>query len=105
MVAENQRILDSGIKLNGPGPGLRVSAWNQSAKVVDNVAASKNQDAMIAQLLDLLPQAIVVPRRAVIVETQLENRDVGIGEKMNQDAPGSVIESPFLGLHRMICSQ
>ena len=64
------------------------------AQVVDDVAAADDQHPVPAQRRQPRAQFEVVVPGLGRVDGQLHHRDVGRGEHMRQDRPGSVVEAP-----------
>jgi hypothetical protein len=67
-------------------------------QVVDNVAAGDDQDAAVAQRCQLGPELEVIVERLRRVDRQLDDGDVGVGERVDENRPGPVIDPPAVGV-------
>src|ERR1700735_3200310 len=64
------------------------------SKVVHDVAATDDEDALTTQRVQLRTQIEVVLERQLGIDRELQDRYVGGGEHVDQYRPGAVVDSP-----------
>lgn len=101
VVALPNPIADRGIKSTCPSKRLyRPPIPDISVQVVDNIAATEDEDALVPQRRQTLPYRIMEFGRLGRINAQLHHGHIGIGKYVAQDRPCTVIEPPRLvGLH------
>ncbi len=65
-----------------------------AAQVVDDVAAAHDEVALLAQAGELLAELVGGVLGDVAVDGELDDGDVGLGEDVDEDAPGAVVDAP-----------
>lgn len=65
-----------------------------AAQVVDNVAASHDEVALLAQAGELLAELVGGVLGDVAVDGELDDGDVGLWEDVDEDAPRAVVDAP-----------
>lgn len=65
-----------------------------AAQVVDDVAATHDEVALLAQAGELLAELVGGVLGDVAVDGELDDGDVGLGEDVDEDAPRAVVDAP-----------
>lgn len=90
-------LLDSGfdgcIEAVGGRGAVLVLPFDE-AQVVDDVAAAHDEVAFRAQGGELLAELVRLARIDEAVDGELDDGDVGLGEDVDEDAPGAVVDAP-----------
>jgi hypothetical protein len=66
-------------------------------EIVDQVSAARDQDAFSAQLGKHPTDLEMKGRRLGLIDTELDDRDIGIGIDVAKHGPSPVIEPPARG--------
>lgn len=86
-----------GLEIDPPGGGGAGGVVPvEGGDVVDQVSAGEDKNPLLSQRLQLLAEPKVFLRSLAHIDTELNDRHVGAGVDVTQDAPGAVIEPPDL---------
>lgn len=90
-------LLDGGfyriVEAVGGGISVLVLPFD-AAQVVDDIAAAHDEVALLAQAGELLAELVGGVLCDVAVDGELDDGDVGLGEDVDEDAPGTVVDAP-----------
>ena len=85
--------LDGIVEAVGGGVAVLVLPLDK-AQVVDDVAAAHDEAALLAKAGELLAEFVRLARIEEAVDGELDDGDVGLGEDVDEDAPGAVVDAP-----------
>ena len=92
-----QQLSDPSLKRNRPGKGLlHVPAPCVRVKVMDEVTASDDKNAVLAQNCQSLAKVKVERSRLRFVNTELNNRNVCERIDVAEDRPCTVVQAPSI---------
>src|SRR5690606_29798138 len=87
------------VGLNGPviteGITVETSEVDQP-QVMYHVSTANNQHPFTAKLTDLLGQFVMILCRLGVVDTHLNNRDIGLWIEMLVHTPNTMVEPPII---------
>lgn len=93
VIARLDGRLDGRIKAVGGGIAVFILPFDE-AQVVDDVAAAHDEEALLAEAGELLAELVRPARVDEAVDGELDDGDVGLGEDVDEDAPGAVVDAP-----------
>ena len=93
VIARFDSRLDGLVEAVGGGIAVLVLPFD-AAQVVDDVAAAHDEVALLAEAGELLAEFVRLARVDEAVDGELDDGDVGLGEDVDEDAPGAVVDAP-----------
>lgn len=93
VIARFDGRLDGFVEAVGGGVAVFILPFDE-AQVVDDVAAAHDEIALLAKAGELLAELVRLARVDEAVDGELDNGDVGLGEDVDEDAPGTVVDAP-----------
>ena len=95
VLAGEDQLAGAGLEADGPIEGLHgMAAPGVGVEVVDEVPAAHHEDAFVAQGGEPAAEVVVERARLRLVDGELDDGDVGLGEGVAEDGPGPVVEPP-----------
>ena len=93
VIAHFDGRLDGLVEAVGGGIAVFIFPFD-AAQVVDDVAATHDEVALLAQDGELLAELVGGALGDVAVDGELDDGDVGLGEDVDEDAPRAVVDAP-----------
>lgn len=93
VIARLDGRFDGRIKAVGGGIAVFILPFDE-AQVVDDVAAAHDEVALLAEAGEPLAELVRLARIDEAVDGKLDDGDVGLGEDVDEDAPGAVVDAP-----------